>query len=79
MGILFIVSFVTIFQLEIYIHAHTHTHTHTCTHRQHGNIISIVLFLLREESWLKTVVLLVASYGCEAVTLKEEQIMRIIE
>jgi hypothetical protein len=33
---------------------HTHTQSHKLKHRQHGNItgISIVLFLLREESWL---------------------------
>ena len=52
-----------------------HTHTHT----QHGNIISIVLFLFRKESWLNTAVLLVASNRCEAVTPREEQRMGIFE
>lgn len=56
-----------------------HTNTHTHMHRQHGNIISIVLFFFKEESWLNTALLLVASNRCEAVTLKEEQRMGIFE
>jgi hypothetical protein len=43
------------------------------------NIISIVLFLFREESLLSTIVLLIASNRCEAVTLKEDQRMGKIE
>jgi hypothetical protein len=54
-------------------------HTHTHTHRQYGNIISIVLFPFREESWLNTAFLLVASNRCEVVTLKLKQIMGIFE
>jgi len=57
----------------------TRTHAHTHTHTQHGNNIIIVLFRFREESWLNTAVLLVASNRCEAVTLKEEQRMGIFE
>jgi len=84
--LLLILRFVKIFQLFLEFdwknrctHAHTHAHTHTHTHTQHGDNISIVLFLFREESWLNTAVLLVASNRCEAVTLKEEKRMGIFE
>jgi hypothetical protein len=75
-SILFILSFVITFQLVPEFEWEK-THTHTYTHTQHGNII--VLFLLTEESGLKSVIFLVSSCGCEAVTLKKEERMEIFE